>query len=207
MYIPKAFEETRRDVLHAFMREHSFAMGVTAQSGLFATHIPLLLDADRGPHGTLRGHLARANPQWQDLGADQEAMVVFQGPHAYISPSSYQTKLSVPTWNYTAVHAYGRPRLIHDAAGIHRILEDTVAFYESSRTSPWRMDVLPTDFVGKLQEQIVGFELEIQRLEGKFKLSQNRPAADQMGVIDDLESSGHSLDKAVAQLMKQNLPC
>jgi len=113
MYIPEAFREDRLDVLHSLMREHSFATIVSSgEAGLMATHLPLLLDATRGPKGTIVGHMARANPHWQDFRGDVEALMIFQGPHGYVSPSWYTTPYAVPTWNYVAVHAYGRPRLI-----------------------------------------------------------------------------------------------
>src|SRR5207247_7760301 len=134
--------ETRPDRLHAFMRQHSFGLVVSQQAGrLEASHLPLLLDADRGPCGTLLGHMARANPQWRGFQADSELLVIFSGPHAYISPSWYETRLSVPTWNYAAVHAYGTPRLIEEPASLRRILVALVQTHEAPLDDPWPMDL------------------------------------------------------------------
>src|SRR5260370_40830619 len=123
MYIPKAFREDDIKTLHTFMREYSFATLVTQQEGMpFASHLPFLLDREQGPYGTLLAHMARANPQWRDFDGTQEALVIFQGPHAYISPSWYQASLSVPTWNYAVAHAYGQPRIIEDQAILYTLL-------------------------------------------------------------------------------------
>src|SRR5437868_132796 len=131
MYVPAAYQETRVAQLHAQMRAHSFATLVTEQSGsLAATHLPLLLDAERGPNGTLIGHVARTNPQWHAFQPDREALAIFQGPHAYVSPAWYQAELAVPTWNYVAIHAYGTARLLDDPAAVHAYLGRLVDTYE-----------------------------------------------------------------------------
>jgi transcriptional regulator len=206
LYIPKAFREDRQQVLHSLIRRHSFGTLVTfGDGGLAATHLPFLLDPERGPHGTLLGHLARANPQWESFGesfaSGQEALAIFQGPNAYVSPSWYETFLSVPTWNYVAVHAYGLPRLVTDQAALRRILEATVGTYEASFEEPWDMARLPEDYVEHMTKAIVGFEIPIARLEGKRKLSQNRSAADRQGAIDGLNRHGGAPGQAVAELM------
>ena len=127
MYLPKHFEMTDKAVLTALMREHSFAMLVThGEAGLLASHVPVLYSPERGPQGVLAGHVARANPHWQQLHPDREALVIFQGPHAYVSPSWYQTKLAVPTWNYVAIHTYGRPRLLENEQELEALLHATV---------------------------------------------------------------------------------
>ena|SRR5437762_14230226 len=140
MYIPKAFREDDIAVLHAFMREYSFATLVTQQDGTpLANHFPFLLDAERGPYGTLRAHMARANPQWRTFDETKEALVIFQGPHAYVSPSWYgdEVELSVPTWNYSVVQAYGLPRLIEENTELYNILQATVQTNEASFANPW----------------------------------------------------------------------
>src|SRR6185295_2744623 len=174
MYIPNSFREDDRSLLHDLMRQHNFGILVTQRDGTpFATHMPFLLDAERGAHGTLLAHMARANPQWRDFAAGQEALVIFHGPHAYISPSWYDVTPSVPTWNYVAVHAYGEPRIIEDRARLYALLNTLVDLHESAFEQPWAMR-LPDDYVDKMMRAIVGFEIEIARIEGKLKLSQNR---------------------------------
>jgi transcriptional regulator len=189
-------------VLHALIREHSFGTLVSHDGpGLQASHLPFLLDPERGPHGTLVGHMARANPQWQSFRGEAQALVIFQGPHAYISPSWYAIELSVPTWNYVTVHAYGVPRLVEDTPALLEILQATVQIYEAPLPEPWSMERLPGEFVKKLTRAIVGFEVPIARLEGKSKLSQNRSQADQEGAIAGLIRQGEPADVAVAALM------
>lgn len=200
MYIPESFRETRTGVLHAMMRENSFGTLVSqAESGLIASHVPILLDADHHPLGILRGHLAMANPHWKALQAGAEAMVIFQGPHAYISPSWYADP-GVPTWNYTAVHAYGKPRLMPPSQ-LRAHLAQMVSAYESARPVPWRLDELPEEFIDKMQRAIVGFEIEITRLDGKWKLSQNRSPQDRQQATAALRASDDPLSHAIAELM------
>ncbi|MBI3832563.1 MAG: FMN-binding negative transcriptional regulator [Planctomycetes bacterium] len=205
MYIPAAFKESSREILHALMRAHAFATLVTVDQGApFATHLPVLLDADRGPHGTLRAHVAKANPQWQHFKDGAEVLVIFQGPHAYISPSWYQPGVSVPTWNYEAVHAYGRARIMKDETELLGVLRDLVGVYERGFTIPW---VYPEDEPRHraMLASIVGFSIEITRLEGKRKLNQNRAAADREGVIAALRAAGDETSRAVAEAMAQDL--
>jgi len=205
MYIPAPFAETRIDVLHAQMREHSFATVVSfGEAGLVASHLPLLLDPDRGPSGTIVGHLARANPQWREFSPERDVLVIYQGPHAYISPSWYTTPYAVPTWNYVAIHAYGRPKLIEDEAGIYRIVEATVKTHEERFSYQWSLDER-REYAEKLLKQIVGFEIEITRLEGKFKLGQNRSLADQNGVVEALAQQGDPRSAALADVMRSRL--
>lgn len=201
MYNPPSFREERPKVLQTLIRQNSFGTLVSASGGeLVATHLPFLLDTDRGPHGTLIGHMARANGQWRTFEGGGEVLVLFQGPHAYISPSWYTTALSVPTWNYVAVHAYGCPRLVEGAA-LHAILEATVREFEEPRAEPWRLAQLPDDFVQNLMRAIVGFEIPISRLEGKRKLSQNRPDADRLGAVDGLRGEHDPASLSIADLM------
>jgi len=212
MYIPEHFRESRIETLHALIRQHSFGTLVSLVDGApFATQLPFLLDGTRGAHGTLVGHMARANPHWTafvgasepriDGGAGVESLVMFAGPHAYVSPSWYEAPVAVPTWNYAAVHAYGRPRVIEDEDAITQVLSRTVDTYEGGFEQPWRIDRLPSEVLERMAKNIVAFEIPIARLEGKLKLSQNRSAADRQSVIDTLSRSASPEDVAVAELM------
>lgn len=204
MYIPAPFREDDLPTLHALMRRHSFATLVTVHEGRpFATHLPFLLDAGRGPLGTLRAHLARANPQWQGLEDGGEVLVIFQGPHAYVSPSWYETQPNVPTWNYVAVHAYGPTRLLNDEE-LAETLRQTVSEYETPQPQPWTIDALPDEYVRKMSRAIVGFEIALTRLEGKAKMSQNKPVGDRRGVIAALQAAGDPDSLAVAAWMGQS---
>lgn len=203
MYIPKSFAETDLPVLHQFMRDYNFATLITQQDGdLIASHLPFMLDSQRGEFGTLAAHLARANPQWKQLVEGQEALVIFQGPHAYISPSWYETHPSVPTWNYAVVHAYGVPRFIEDEGVLYGMLDSLVRNHESHRDPSWEMH-LPEDYLDKMMKSIVGFEITITRLEGKYKLSQNRSEVDQEQVITNLSGSEDFLETSTADLMRE----
>jgi transcriptional regulator len=202
VYIPEANRETRPEVLHRVIRENSFATLVTCGGGdLVATHLPFLLEAERGTHGTLVAHMARANGQWRAFRKGEEALAIFQGAHAYISPSWYAAELSVPTWNYVAVHAYGVPRLIEESAEVRRLLAALVPVYEAGLPDPWSLERLPEEFVERLSRAIVGFEIPITRLEGKLKLSQNRSQADREGVVAALREYGDAMGVAMAGLM------
>ncbi len=205
MYVPEPFREEQVGVLHDLIEQNSFATLVsTTPGGLFASHIPILIDRAAGPHGTLRGHVARANPHWRHLAAS-EALAIFTGPHAYISPSWYATGGRVPTWNYIAVHAYGTPRLIEDAAGVRGLIERTVGRYESDFAEPWDMSGLDPKAVDGLLQAIVAFEIPIARLEGKRKLGQNRSRADREGAVRGLREHGHDDATAIADLMEADL--
>ena len=195
MYQPPHFREDRLAVQHALIRTHSLGLLVTAgPGGLQANHVPFLIDADGSEHGTLRVHLARANPQLQELTTITECLVVFQGPQQYISPSLYPTKREhgkvVPTWNYITVHAWGRPRVIDDAAWLRRQVEDLTLHKEGSRPAPWTVSDAPEQFVAAQLKGIIGIEIPIARIEGKWKVSQNRPAVDQTGVVAGLRGNG-----------------
>lgn len=202
MYIPPAFAESRPEVLRAFMSQHPFAMVVThaPDRGMMATHLPTVLDPEHGQHGALTFHVARANPHAACI-ADAESLVIFTGPHAYISPTWYQKpEAAVPTWNYTAVHAYGTARPL-DAVATRTHLVRLTAQYESSRREPWTPGRLSPELLSKLETAIVAFELPIVRIEGKWKLGQNRTAADRAGVARHLAESPYPDDRAVAELM------
>jgi len=201
MYIPPAFREDDLEVLHALMRDYSFAVVVTQQGGVpVATHLPLLLDCKRGAYGTLLGHMARANAQWTGFNGEQEALVIFQGPHTYVTPSWYEPGLNVPTWNYATVHAYGKPRIMADQEALITLLHTLVQTHEAGFERPWKLD-MPDDALQSKLKEIVGFEMEITRLEGKFKLSQNRPAADQARVAAELQASQDTVIAEVGNIM------
>lgn len=202
-YIPKHFRVDDRDALIAFVQANAFATLVTAGAeGLDVSHVPLHLV--RAPDGALKllGHVARANAHWKSLEAGRETLAIFNGPHAYISPSWYVHHPSVPTWNYATVHARGTARLLDDAA-LKRLIETLSEHYESGREKPWRMRDLATDYVDMMVRAIVGFEIGVASLEGKFKLSQNRKADDIPRVIAALEAGGEG---ATAALMRAYAP-
>jgi transcriptional regulator len=205
MYIPEAFRVTDLQTLHEFIERHSFATLVSSVEGKpFATHLPLLFDQTRSAHGALLGHVARANPQWHAFDGQQEALAMFQGPHAYVSPSWYATSPAVPTWNYTAVHVYGTPQVIDDDHVFSDLLDKLIAFYEAGIANPWS-GRLPTDFRTNLMKGIVGFTMNIERIEGKFKLSQNRSREDQRRVVEHLGTSTDPVDRALGELSQHHL--
>jgi len=205
MYIPKVFEMSDRSSLEAFIAEHSFATLVsTVESAPFATHLPLILDPSRPPHGALLGHVARANPHWRAFDGAQEALAIFHGPHAYVSPTWYATTPAVPTWNYAAVHVYGTPRIVEGDAELSGLVDRLVAVYESDRPNPWP-GTLPAELKAKLLIGIVGFVMEINRIEGKCKLGQNRSMADQLGVVRHLGASPDPTARALGALAQIQL--
>ena len=195
MYQPPHFREERLAVQHALIREHSLGLLITAgPAGLQANHLPFLVGAGGSDHGTLRAHLARANPQVQELAAVTECLVVFQGPQLYISPSLYPTKREtgkvVPTWNYITVHAWGCPQVTNDTGWLRRQIDDLTNHKEESRSDPWLVSDAPEAYVTAQIKGIIGIEIPIARIEGKWKVSQNRPAVDQAGVVAGLRGSG-----------------
>lgn len=211
MYIPKFNAVNDTALLFDLMRQFSFATLVTTHEGApFATHLPFLVYPERGPQGALVAHMARGNAQWRDLGAaesaGQEALVLFQGAHTYISPSWYvdhaQDRMNVPTWNYMVVHVYGVPRLIEDETRVREELHALVRQHESGFETPWAMD-LPEDYLRKQVGAIVAFEIPIARMEGKFKLSQNRSAEDQARVIERLLASDDANARDIGLAMRQ----
>lgn len=201
MYIPSTFAETDPGTLFDFIERHSFGLLISQHDGEpFGSHLPFLLDPAAATHGRLIGHMARANPQWRQADGT-DVLVVFAGPHAYISPTWYHDVDVVPTWNYVAVHARGRLRAIHDPARILEIVEQTVTRFESSQPAPWTFDS-STDFAARLVRQIVAFEIDLTSLRGKWKLSQNHSAQRQASVIQGLLSTGHTPSREVAELMQ-----
>lgn len=214
MYIPPSHAESRPEVLFDYMEAHPLAALVTASpaDGLFATHLPLVVHRDRGAQGVLEGHVARASVHHRHAGADGslDALVIFSGPDAYISPSWYASKTEhgrvVPTWNYVAVHVYGTLRFVDDAAFLRRHLDELVTRHEATRPAPWAVSDAPADYVAQQAQAIVGVEVTIARLEGKWKMSQNRSSADIDGVIGGLAGSPSPDDRAVAEIVRERRP-
>ena len=203
MYLPRHFTEERVPVLHDAIRQARLGTLVTlGEAGLEASHVPMLIDPEPAPYGTLRGHVSRANPQWRRPAAGVQALAMFLGPDAYISPAWYATKRQtgkvVPTWNYLTVHAYGPLRSFEDPERLTAHVERLTATHDSE----WRLSDAPADYVEGMVKGIVGLELPITRLEGKWKMSQNRPEADQLGAIAGLEAAGGAAEQAVAQVMR-----
>lgn len=206
MYVPPAFRQTDLPALHREIGNCRLATLVShGQNGLQASHLPLLLRPDEGRYGTLYGHLARANPHWQVLAEGTEALVMFNGPDAYVSPSWYPAKAEhgkvVPTWNYIAVHAYGRAEVFDDAERLRSLLAGLTERHEGPRPQPWAVDDAPQDYIAGMLRAVVGFALPIERLEGKWKLGQNRSEADRRGVHDGLANSTDPRDRDLAQRM------
>ena len=201
IYLPDVFHETDLDALHALIQCYSFATLISPDSlEPMITHLPLLLDRGRGAQGTLIGHFARANSHWRTLQERPEAIAVFHGPHAYVSPSWYGVHPSVPTWNYAVVHAAGRARLMHEPQALEHITRQLVETFERPRPEPWPM-ALPQDFHQRMLGGIVGFEIEIAQLSGKFKLGQNRTLDDRRRVATTLEA-GSAAEQELAALMR-----
>jgi transcriptional regulator len=199
MYIPKYFEVTDRETLFDFIDAHSFGTLVgTVEGSLFATHLPLLVDRGRG---LLLGHVAMGNRHWRAFNSQGEALAIFEGPHAYVSPRWYATSPAVPTWNYAVVHVYGRPRTMEEPA-LAALVDRLSALYDPEYAA---VGALPDEFKNRLLKGIVGFELPIDRLEGKFKLGQNRPEGDVLGMLDNLAASDDPTARELGSFTKAHL--
>jgi transcriptional regulator len=203
MYQPPHFREDRLEVQQDLIRAHPLGWLVTAgPGGLMANPIPFLVYAEVSERGTLRAHLARANPQWRELAVVEECLVIFQGPQDYVTPSWYATKRQtgkvVPTWNYVTVHAWGRPRIVEDAAWLRRQIDDLTRLREGVRPMPWKVEDAPDEFVTAQVKGIIGVEIPIDRIEGKWKVSQNRPEADRAGVLAGLREQGEGAEAMAA---------
>lgn len=208
MYVPAHFEETKIEMLHDLIVAHPLATLVTMTSnGINANHIPLHLVQEAGQYGTLQGHVARANPVWSDLVNNVEALVIFQGPSSYITPSWYPTKQEhgkvVPTWNYVTVHAYGALRVIDDPVWVKTQLESLTVQQEASFDRPWAVSDAPVEFTDKIIGAIVGIEILITKLTGKWKVSQNQPTLNQAGVVQGLDSLGRSEATELAAIVEK----
>ncbi|MCF8179369.1 MAG: FMN-binding negative transcriptional regulator [Sulfuritalea sp.] len=205
MYLPAHFAETRHEVLHALMREHPFATLVTqGTDGLTANHLPLHLSSEGSPPGVLQGHVARANPLWKHS-ADTDVLAIYQGPQAYVTPSWYPTKhehgKAVPTWNYVIVHARGRLRVIDDPVWLRAQLEILVAEHEAGFAEPWRIADAPPDYIAKMLAAIVGIEITLTELTGKWKTSQNQPGINRAGVVAGLRQQDTTDTQRMAALV------
>jgi transcriptional regulator len=204
MYIPEEFAETRREILHDLIRAHSFATLVSnGAEGPVASHVPVVFLPASGAFGTVQFHLARQNAHADALAAGEQSLAIFQGPHAYISPRWYVSPVTVPTWNYAVVHAYGHARAMHDAQLADHLRRLAEAYEPAD--GGWTPDRIPQDAFAGLRRAIVGFEIEIKRLEGKWKIGQNRRAEDVRGAIDGLLQTGDPDAVRVAQMMKTAL--
>lgn len=201
MYIPPFNRIDDPALINAFIHEHGFAMVVSENAGsLTASHLPVLLEPNVGKLGVLRSHMARANEQWRQFAAGKEVLCIFAGPHAYISPSWYVSQHTVPTWNYAAVHVYGRPTLVEDATGLAGIVRSTTNKYEGMVRSTWKMPLSESEFAGMLKA-IVGFEIQITRVEAKFKLGQNRSRQDQETMLRALQEAADCGSRELARFI------
>jgi transcriptional regulator len=210
MYRPDHFRIDDIAQMHALMRARPLAALVSAgPSGLYATHLPVVLKSE-GEFGAIECHLARANPHWKDLAEGGEAMMIFQGPEAYITPNWYASKAEtgkvVPTWNYAAVHAYGKPQVMQDKAWVLRHVSDLTAQQEAGEPQPWAVTDAPESFIDVMLRGIVGFRFDITRLEGKWKMSQNREMADRVTTAAGLEQRGKNEDAQVAEVIRAHMP-
>ena len=204
MYVPSHFHESDLSRLHDFIQQHSFGLLVSHVDGLpFATHLPFLLERDSGENGTLVGHTARANPQCA-AAKDQSVLAVFSGPHTYISPTWYEADNVVPTWNYVAVHVSGKLEIVDDHSNVSKIVQTMTDFYEKTMPKPWSFDETTT-FAERLLTQIVGFRIVIEKLDGKWKLSQNHPAERQEKVVAALQKQDDENSQAISEMMRDRL--
>ncbi len=211
MYIPAAFAITAPGLIHGFLAENNFGVLMTALPGAapVATHLPFVFDWSQGPNGRMYGHMARANPHWQDLAqlhaSVQEALVVFAGAHGYVSPRYYGPGAAVPTWNYEAAHVYGVPRLVEDKEELRHSVRMLAEQHEAGAASAWRMENEDPAFIDKMLAAIVSFEIDVTRIEMKAKMSQNKPPATQQAVVGHLQKSSHLQDKILCTAMQNFL--
>jgi transcriptional regulator len=206
LYLPPEFKEDRSPVLHAAIAATGLATLISlGAKGLIASHIPIFLDPAPAPLGTLYGHVSRGNPHWRQTIQGHESLAIFLGPDAYITPTWYATKRDtgkvVPTWNYVAIHAYGRPEFFSDTARLEDIVTRLTQLHEGKRATPWAPSDAPADFLQDRLKAIIGFALPIARLEGKWKMSQNRPPQDRAGVIEGLRDEGGDAAQEVAAIV------
>lgn len=198
MYTPGPFKVEDQALLQEFMRRFSFAALISFGPQPQVSHLPFVVHTE--PALVLVSHMARANPHWRSFAEATESLIIFQGPHAYISPSLYESEQSVPTWNYSVVHAYGRARLRADTDAV---LEEMICFYEQAYLAQWKS--LPGEYREKMKSAIVAFEIRVERVEGKFKMSQNDLARDQENIVAELSASNVADNRGVAEIMRQNL--
>jgi transcriptional regulator len=204
MYVPSSFDVSDGRILESFISRYGFATLITSSSaGLIASHIPIML-RKRGNANCLIGHVARTNNQWRAFDGQAEALAIFHGPHAYVSPTWYATSPAVPTWNYAAIHVYGRPAASEEREFTKVALIDLVAKYENTRCNPWRAEGLAPNVFDKLASAIVAFERPVERIEGKFKLGQNRSREDRAGMLVGLEREGTSDADLLARFIREH---
>jgi transcriptional regulator len=202
MYIPSFNRVEAPEKIRAFIHTYGFATLITYADGEpCGSHLPVLLDEQVGRHGRLRSHMARTNPQWQHLEAGQEVLCIFQGPHSYISPSWYVMQHTVPTWNYASIHVYGRPTIV-DQAALKQIVLDTTLKYESGMSVPWTIPLSESE-IDAMCKAIVGFSIEITRVEAKFKIGQNRSSEDRESMLRALQASSDAGSRGLAEFMLQ----
>ena len=205
MYVPSSFAVSDEKVLESFIERYDFAtLTSSSSSGLVASHIPIMFRRWAGK-AVLVGHVARANSHWRAFDGNAEALAIFHGPHAYVSPTWYATSPAVPTWNYAAVHVYGKPRAREDADFTAAALRDLVARHEGARAKPWRTEDLPADSYERLAGAIVAFDMPIDRIEGKFKLGQNRSEGDRLGMLKGLDAENSPDAEALAEFIRKTL--
>ena len=210
MYLPEQFRIDDVAALRALMRARPFATLISAgAAGLMATHLPTVLKDD-GPYGTIECHVARANPHWRVFAGGAEALLIFQGPEGYITPNWYASKAEhgkvVPTWNYAVVHAHGRAEAMDDVAWLRRHVGELTTQQEASEVKPWAVTDAPDSFIAGMARAIVGIRLPIVRLEGKWKMSQNREIEDRKGVVAGLSARGENEDAAIADIVRRLMP-
>ena len=208
MYAPSHFNESRTEVLQEFMARHPLALLVGAcANGLQANHVPLMLEPGQGGHGTLQGHIARGNSMWKDVPAGAEVLAVFQGPSQYISPNWYPSKREhgrvVPTWNYAVVHVHGHITWNQDRIWLRTLVEALTDRHESGQAAPWRVADAPEEYIQQMLGAIVGFEIAITRMTGKWKLSQNRTPAERAGVVAALSAQPDDAAREMASLVER----
>ena len=205
MYVPDSFNVDDQGEVEAFLQRYDFATLVSETGeGLTATHLPVVVRREASGL-VVTGHVARANRHWKTLDGTTEALLIFQGPHAYVSPTWYSNGPAVPTWNYAVVHAYGRAQALEDPTFLEEVLEMLVRRYESHRVDGWRMDKLPSDYRSRALAAVVGIRMPVERLEAKFKLGQNRAAADRLGTLQGLEREGSAEATSLAMFMRSYL--
>jgi transcriptional regulator len=210
MYLPHYFEETCIDELHRLIAAHPLStLAITVDGELMVNHIPMLIDSEDGEFGTLRAHIARTNPLWQQLHGATNAVAIFQGEQSYISPNWYPSKQEtgkqVPTWNYAVVHAHGKPRFIDDASWLYKHLEEMTDAQEAGQKLPWKISDAPREFIDKLTNAIVGIEFPITRISGKWKMSQDEIRADQLGVVSNLQARNDQASLTIAGMVAQRM--
>lgn len=203
MYTPSSFKEDNPDVLFDLIKEHNFGIIFSQHENQpEATHLPFLVHPEKGKHGTLIAHFAKANKHWKKLDEAKDVLVVFQGPHSYISPAWYVNRAEVPTWNYATVHVFGKPKIIEDPVELNKMVKELTHFHENQENTGWKLSEVPKKEYNTDLKAIVGLEIVIKKMEGKFKFNQNKSVKDQKSVIAKMDDSGR---KDISAIMKRNI--